>query len=168
MERNAVEGKVAELGPLFQNFQIASDVWTNSDGSAPGPQYPDTRWRLIEPMLPNVAGKAVLDVGCSSGFFSLKLKELGADYVLGVDSGEQPKAIDQARFAAEVLELDVDFKVLSAYDLRKLFVAEGSHAYEFGMTEGAGDSGVTAGISGVTTGGSGAVVRVLRPKCLAS
>src|SRR4051812_23158565 len=65
-------------------------------------------------------GKSCLDIGCSSGFFSLKLKELGAAYVLGVDSGEQPQAIKQAQFAAATLGLDVDFRILSAYDLAAL------------------------------------------------
>lgn len=119
-ERSGVEKKVAEFGPWFQNFQIASGVWTNPDGSGPGPQYPDTRWRVIKSLLPDVAGKTVLDVGCSCGFFSLKLKEMGAAYVLGIDAGEQPKAIDQARFAAGILGLDVDFRVLSVYDVRQV------------------------------------------------
>ncbi len=48
------------------------------------------------------------------------MKELGAAYVLGVDAGEQPKAIEQARFAADTLGLDVDFRTLSVYDLREI------------------------------------------------
>src|SRR5207237_3057762 len=60
------------------------------------------------------------DVGCRCGFISLKMKELGAAYVLGVDSGEQPKAIAQAEFAAQTLGLDVDFRIVSAYDLATL------------------------------------------------
>jgi tRNA (mo5U34)-methyltransferase len=115
-QRELVEQKIRELGPWFHNFQIAEDVWTNPEGN-PGPQYPDSRWQVIQPCLPDVAGKSVLDIGCSSGFFSLKMKELGAAYVLGVDAGEQPKAIDQARFAAETLRLDIDFKICSVYDL---------------------------------------------------
>ena len=119
-QRLLVEKKVAELGPWFHNYQIAANLWTNAGGSGPGPQYPDSRWRLIEPLLPDLPGKSVLDIGCSSGFFSLKLKELGASYVLGVDAGEQPKAIEQARFAAETLGLDVEFRILSVYDLRQI------------------------------------------------
>jgi len=114
-----VQRKIAELGPWFHNFQLTEDVWTNPNGG-PGPQYPDSRWQLIEPLLPKVAGKSVLDIGCSSGFFSLKLKELGAEYVLGIDAGEQPKAIEQARFAAETLGLQADFKVHSVYELGEI------------------------------------------------
>jgi len=119
-QHGLVQQKITELGPWFHNFQLAADLWTNSSGSGPGADYPDWRWRHVRTLLPDVAGKTVLDVGCSSGFFSLKLKELGAAYVLGVDAGEQPKAIEQARFAARTLSLDVDFRVLSVYDLREI------------------------------------------------
>jgi tRNA (mo5U34)-methyltransferase len=119
IQRNLVEQKIKELGPWFHNFQVAEGVWTNPE-SGPGPQYPDSRWKVVEPLLPDLSGKSVLDIGCSSGFFSLKLKELGAGYVLGVDAGEQPKAIDQARFAADTLGLDVDFRTHSVYDLQSI------------------------------------------------
>ncbi len=118
--RGQVEQKLTELGPWFHNFQLAADLWTNPGGSGPGADYPDWRWRHVRTLLPGVVGKTVLDVGCSSGFFSLKMKELGAAYVLGVDAGEQPKAIEQARFAADTLGLDVDFRTLSVYDLREI------------------------------------------------
>src|SRR5215475_13351023 len=106
-ERARLVAKIDDLGPWFHNYEIASGVWTNASGRLPGPDYPLVRWSLIEPLLPDVKGKSCLDVACSSGFFSLKLKELGAAYVLGVDSWEQPKAIDHARFAATTLGLDV-------------------------------------------------------------
>ena len=109
--------QVTELGPWFHNFEIASGVWTNPSGRFPGVEYPLERWCLIEPLLPDVRGKSCLDVGCSSGFFSLKLKELGAADVLGIDFEQQPRAIDQAQFAARTLGLDVDFRTMSAYDL---------------------------------------------------
>ena len=112
--------RMAELGPWFHNFEIARDVWTNPDGGGPGAGYPAGRWQHIQPLFSGLAGKSVLDVGCSSGFFSLKAKELGAASVLGVDSGEQVRAIDQARFASEVLELPVTFETISAYDLASL------------------------------------------------
>ncbi len=119
-ERQLVLQKVRDLGPWFHNFQLARGVWTCPDDAFPGPQYPDSRWKVIEPLISGVEGKSVLDIGCSSGFFSLKLKEEGAGYVLGIDAGEQPKAIEQARFAAQTLGLDVDFQVHSVYDMDKL------------------------------------------------
>jgi tRNA (mo5U34)-methyltransferase len=119
-EKTIISETVKELSPWFHNYEIAAGVWTNPSGQFPGIEYPLQRWRLIQPLLPEVRGKSCLDVGCSSGFFSLKLKELGAAYVLGVDSGEQPKAIEQAQFAARTLALEVDFRVMSAYDLGTL------------------------------------------------
>src|SRR3989454_4871515 len=119
-DQDAVIEKVRELGPWFHNFEIAAGIWTNPAGQFPGIEYPLGRWQLIDPLLPNVKGKSFLDVGCSSGFFSLKLKELGAAYVLGIDFEQQPQAIEQAQFAARTLGLDVDFRIMSAYDLGTL------------------------------------------------
>jgi tRNA (mo5U34)-methyltransferase len=119
-ERAAIAARIEELGPWFHNYEIASGVWTNASGRSPGVDYPLWRWQLVEPLLPDLKGKSCLDVGCSSGFFSFKLKELGAAYVVGVDSGEQSRAIDQALFARTILGLDVDFRILSVYDLRIL------------------------------------------------
>src|SRR5436309_5814729 len=84
-QRRLIEQRATELGPWFHNFQLASDVWTNPGGSGPVADYTNRRWRHVRTLLPKVVGKTVLDVGCSSGFFSLKLKELGAEYVRGVD-----------------------------------------------------------------------------------
>jgi tRNA (mo5U34)-methyltransferase len=112
--------QIAALAPWFHNYELAPNVWTNSSGRFPGIEYPLQRWQLIQPLLPEIEGKSCLDVGCSSGFFSLKLKELGAAYVLGVDFEQQPQAIEQAKLAAKTLGLDVDFQVMSAYNLAAL------------------------------------------------
>lgn len=112
--------QVEELGPWFHNYEIADGVWTNATGSGPGAAYPAERWGTIADLMPDVKAKSCLDVGCSSGFFSLKVKELGAARVLGVDDGEQPKAIDQARFASNQMGLNAEFKKCSIYELNKL------------------------------------------------
>ena len=119
-QRHELIEKVRSFDPWFHNFEIAAGIWTNPSGLFPGIGYPLDRWRLIEPLLTDVRGKSCLDVGCSSGFFSLKLKELGAAYVLGVDFEQQPQAIEQAQFAARTLGLDVDFRTMSVYDLGTL------------------------------------------------
>ena len=51
---------------------------------------------------------------------SLKMKELGALDVLGIDQGEQIRALEQARFAAATTNLQVDFRALSVYDAQQL------------------------------------------------
>ena len=111
-----MEGRIAAIGPWFHNFEIARGLWTNATGAGPGPDYPARRWACVEPWFRELSGKDCLDVGCSSGFFSLKARESGAASALGIDSGEQTRAIEQARFAAEVLGLDVTFENVSVYD----------------------------------------------------
>ena len=73
----------------------------------------------MAPWFTDVSGKTVLDVGCSSGFFSLKAAELGAS-VLGIDNGEQDRALEQARFAQDALNLRADFQNVSVYDTPSL------------------------------------------------
>lgn len=124
-EREAVVRRVEELKPWFHNYEVAKGVWTNTGGHSPGPDYPAWRWQFVQKLLPDVSGKSCLDIGCSSGFFSLKLKELGAAHVIGIDSGEQPQAIEQAKFAAGLLEYDAEFRPLSVYDVNQL-----RHSYD--------------------------------------
>ena len=116
-ERQSLSARIADLGPWFHNMNLAKGVWTNQTWTGAGPDYPAWRWRVLQPLLPEIRAKRCLDVGCSSGFFSLKLKELGAQQVLGIDGGEQTKAIAQAKFAASSLNLDVRFENASVYDL---------------------------------------------------
>lgn len=118
-ELDRLRSNIEKLGPWFHNFEIARNVWTNANGAGPGKDYPARRWQHVQPLFDKLAGKSCLDVGCSSGFFSLKAKELGATRVLGVDSGEQVGAIDQARYASEVLGLPATFETISAYDLAR-------------------------------------------------
>lgn len=120
IKRQVLTKEVQNLGPWFHNYEIASGIWTNLTGEGSGTDYVARRWGILRNLLPDVRGKSCLDVGCSAGFFSLKLKESGAQSVLGVDHGEQVKAIGQARFAAKELNLDVDFRTVSIYDLNEL------------------------------------------------
>src|SRR2546427_6598806 len=75
-ERRQVLAKIKDLEPWFHNMNLGN-VWTNPTFEGAGPDYPAWRWRVVQPMLPDVRGMNCLDIGCSSGFFSLKLKELG-------------------------------------------------------------------------------------------
>lgn len=119
-ESRRVKQRVAELAPWFHNYEIAKDIWTNAEGAGPGPDYPARRWAHMKPWFDELSRKSCLDVGCSSGFFSLKAMERGASSVLGVDSGEQARATEQARFAAETLGLQADFQTVSVYELPQL------------------------------------------------
>ena len=61
------------------------------------------KWSRIKQYIDaiDVKGKRILDVGCNEGFFSLKLKEMGAREVVGFDADE-PR-IRKAKFVSEVL-----------------------------------------------------------------
>lgn len=81
--------------------------------------YPDVKWRCYADAIPrDLRGRTVLDIGCNAGFFSLEMKRRGADRVLGIDFDDDYLA--QARFAADVEELDVEFRRLSVYDVAAL------------------------------------------------
>ena len=92
-------------------------LWT-----APGHflgDYPGVKWRHYAGVLPaDLRGKTVLDIGCNGGFFSLEMKRRGADRVLGIDFDEA--CLAQARFAAEVESLDIEFRRMSVYDVGAL------------------------------------------------
>ena len=118
-ETRQLQQDIAALAPWFHNYEIAKGVWTNAGGASPGADYPARRWVHVAPWFTDLTGKTLLDVGCSSGFFSLKAAELGAS-VLGVDSGEQVGATKQARLAQGALNLQADFQNISVYDLPQL------------------------------------------------
>jgi tRNA (mo5U34)-methyltransferase len=120
MQRQKLKEEVRALGPWFHNYEIAAGVWTNPEGKGAGLDYPANRWGIVSNLLPDLRNKTCLDIGASSGFFSLKLKELGAASVLGIDDGEQPRAVEQGRFAAAKLALEADFRTISVYDVHKL------------------------------------------------
>jgi tRNA (mo5U34)-methyltransferase len=60
-------------------------------------------------------GASVLDVGCNAGFYSIALKQRGAGRVLGVDVDD--RYLDQARFAAQVCRLDIEFEKRTVYEV---------------------------------------------------
>lgn len=116
-EKEKLMLKIKDLQPWFHNIEIAKGVYTNPDGD-----YQDKRWEIVKKNLPKkLDGKECLDVGCSSGFFSLKLLERNAATVIGIDDGEQGKAIIQANLVKEMLELsNASFQFINVYDVKKL------------------------------------------------
>ena len=78
--------------------------------------YPSIKWRRFAGAVPDdLRGRTVLDIGCNAGFYSQEMKRRGADRVLGIDSDERYLA--QARLAAEVAGVDIEFRRLSVYQL---------------------------------------------------
>ncbi len=120
----ALEARVRELGPWYQDILLADGVSTKSvEGVGlvyPGQDIPAPLWRAIEPHLPPLAGKRVLDIGCNAGYMSFACKRLGAEYVLGIDddSSAASSFVSQAEFCRDVLGLDVEFRRLSFTQLQ--------------------------------------------------
>jgi len=111
-----IRARAAELGPWFHNMELR--------GVRTAPEhflgdYPRVKWQRFAHALPaDLSGWSVLDIGCNAGFYSMEMKRRGAARVLGIDFDDDYLA--QARFAAEVEGLDIEFRQLSVYDVGAL------------------------------------------------
>jgi tRNA (mo5U34)-methyltransferase len=111
-----IRERVRALGPWFHNLDLR--------GVETAPEhflgnYPMVKWRrFADAISSDLRGQTVLDIGCNAGFYSLELKRRGADRVLGIDFDADYLA--QARFAAQVSGLDIEYRQLSVYDVGAL------------------------------------------------
>jgi tRNA (mo5U34)-methyltransferase len=105
--------RVEQLKPWFHNLELGGVRTAPAHFLG---DYPAVKWRRFSQAIePHVEGHTVLDIGCNAGFYCIEMKRMGATRVLGIDSDED--YLRQARFAAEVNELDIEFRHLSVYDL---------------------------------------------------
>jgi tRNA (mo5U34)-methyltransferase len=111
-----VRARAAELGPWFHNLNLKG-VSTAPDHFLG--DYPRVKWQSYADAIPqDLRDRTVLDIGCNGGFFSMEMKRRGADRVVAIDFDEDYLA--QARFAAEVEKLDIEFHRMSVYDVAEL------------------------------------------------
>jgi tRNA (mo5U34)-methyltransferase len=111
-----IEKRVRELGTWFHNMNLRG-VQTAPNHFLG--DYPTVKWRGFADAVPkDLTGKSVLDIGCNAGFYAMEMKRRGAARVLGIDSDEDYLA--QARFAAEVNEVDIEFRRMNVYDVPQL------------------------------------------------
>src|SRR3954467_6827811 len=116
LSREEIRRRIDALGPWFHNLDLHGVPTAPSHFLG---DYPAVKWRNFADIVPkSLKGKTVLDIGCNAGFYAMEMKRRGADRVLGLDNRDEYLA--QARFAAEVTELDVEFRNLSVYDVGKL------------------------------------------------
>jgi len=66
----------------------------------------------------DLTGLTVLDIGCNAGFYSMEMKRRGAARVLGIDT--DVRYLQQARFAAEVEDVDIEFRRMGVWDVAEL------------------------------------------------
>src|SRR5262245_20638311 len=108
--------RIADLGDWFHNINL------NGVQTAPNHflgNFPQIKWKDIASIFPqDMRGATVLDLGCNAGFYSIEMKKRGARRVLAVDVDD--RYLNQARFAASVLKLDIEFEKRSVYDADRI------------------------------------------------
>ncbi len=108
--------RIDEIGPWFHNLRLR--------GIRTAPEhflgnYPEVKFDSFRHALPtDLTGKSVLDIGCNAGFYSFEMKRRGAARVLGIDT--DPHYLRQARFAAEVAGVEVEFRQLPVWEIARL------------------------------------------------
>jgi len=116
LSQEQIRRRVSELGQWFHNLDLGG-VKTAPDHFLG--DYPSVKWQRFASAIPNdLSGQSVLDVGCNAGFYSIQMKRRGADRVVGIDTDEQ--YLDQARFAAKVSGVEIEFRNLSVYRVAEL------------------------------------------------
>jgi len=104
-DKTEIQNKVEELGLLQPwNHSIELPYGINTIAKEQVSHGKNlVKWSRIRKFIEmiNVRGMRVLDVGCSEGFFSLKLAELGAKEVVAVDADEL--RIRKAKSVSEIL-----------------------------------------------------------------
>jgi tRNA (mo5U34)-methyltransferase len=114
--RDALARDIANLGDWFHNIDI------HGVSTAPNHflgDFPNVKWKHIEKVIPtDLTGATVLDIGCNGGFYSIQMKKRGAERVLGIDVDE--RYLNQGRYAAKALGLDIEFERRSVYDVDQI------------------------------------------------
>jgi tRNA (mo5U34)-methyltransferase len=116
LSTDEIRTRIRELGEWFHNLNLGG-VPTAPDHFLG--DYPTVKWRRFAHAIPeDLRGRTVLDVGCNAGFYAIEMKRRGADRVVGIDS--DPLYLDQARFAASVSGVEIEFRQLSVYEVPRL------------------------------------------------
>jgi tRNA (mo5U34)-methyltransferase len=111
--RQELMQRLSAMGEWFHNINL-NGVFTAPDHFLG--DFPNVKWKSIAPAIPqDLTGATVLDIGCNGGFHSIEFKRRGASRVLGVDVDD--RYLGQARFAAQVLGLEIEFLKRSVYDV---------------------------------------------------
>jgi tRNA (mo5U34)-methyltransferase len=111
-----LQHRIHELGPWFHNLRLC--------GVETAPEhflgdYPEVKFANFRHVIPeDLTGMTVLDIGCNAGFYSMEMRRRGADRVLGIDTDE--RYLRQARFAAEINGIDVEFRRMALWDIAEL------------------------------------------------
>ncbi|HYL12701.1 MAG TPA: TIGR04290 family methyltransferase [Terriglobales bacterium] len=115
-EAGNLSQRITELGEWFHNLDL------HGVKTAPNHflgDFPNVKWQKISPEIPErLDGATVLDIGCNGGFYSIEMKRRGAQRVLGIDV--EDRYLNQARFAAETLGVEIEFEKRSVYTVDQI------------------------------------------------
>ena len=115
-ETSNLKAQITALNPWFHNLRLRG-IQTAPDHFLG--DYPQVKFQRFQNALPeDMTGMSVLDIGCNAGFYSLEVKRRGAERVVGIDSDEH--YLRQARLAAEISALTVQFERLSVWEIAAL------------------------------------------------
>ena len=103
--------RINELGEWFHNLDLLGVKTAPNHFLG---DFPNIKWKQISPAIPErLDGATVLDIGCNGGFYAIEMKRRGAARVLGIDVDD--RYLNQARFAAKTLGLEIEFEKRSVY-----------------------------------------------------
>jgi len=116
--------------PLWgYQFEFENGVRTPIADSQRVNRQVQRRRHFFEPLLSltggSLAGKRVLDLGCSSGYWALQAIEAGAEFVVGVEASET--AIEQAELVFEAKGVD---RERYRFDVANVFEYELSERFD--------------------------------------
>jgi SAM-dependent methyltransferase len=110
MDPTELQSRIQELGRWHYRFEfdggITTPIWSDDRVNR---HEERTRYffdRLLQVTGGSLRGRRVLDLGCNSGFWSLKAIEAGAEFVLGIEG--RPMHVDQANLVFEAKGIDPD------------------------------------------------------------
>lgn len=116
MKAALLQQEIEALGEWFHNLDLAG-IFTAPNHFLGN--YPRCKWEGFAHALPtDLSGRTVLDIGCNAGFYAIEMKRRGAERVVAIDSDSRYLA--QARLATEVLDVKIELRQLSIYEIKRL------------------------------------------------
>lgn len=133
MTRDEILRGIKNLEPWWHCIDLGHGIKTKTTSLlGEDVEHAKIRWETLKQYVPaDLTRRTVLDVGCSSGFFSVEAKRRGADKVLGIDT--QRRELLQANFVRKVLGLDIEFQQMSVYELNPASIGRFDITFGFGL-----------------------------------
>lgn len=109
---------------VFNHFYQDYDSWYDTPV---GKFFDEVEYEALQQLIEIYPGAKVLEVGCGTGLYSLKITWLGA-HLTGIDIA--PNMLDQAKAKFQANHLEADFQIMNA---RSLSFADNSFDRVFSM-----------------------------------